>query len=244
MRPLTFFVKLMKVRATITRIRQETPWVKSYLLDLGGADFSFLPGQWVDFYIETGSSTQIGGFSITSSPLQKGTIELAVKKIPSGAPSVYLHEQAKEGDTFMIEGGSGEFYYQRHMGSRLVLIAGGIGITPLMSIMRYVDEAHPSVEIALLYSAKAPSEMLFYQELKDMAARNPRIRCVFTVTQPHGEPWEGSTGRIDEAMLKERMPREEALYYVCGPIPMLDDVLDALTGLGVAPSRIRTERWW
>ncbi|MDO8750889.1 MAG: FAD-dependent oxidoreductase [Dehalococcoidia bacterium] len=234
----------MKVRATITRILQETPSVKSFLLDLGDADFSFLPGQWVDLYIDTGGSVQVGGFSITSSPLQRGSIEIAVKKIQSGVPSVYLHERAREGDSFMIEGGFGDFYYQRDMGSSVVLIAGGIGITPLMSILRYVDEAHPDVEATLLYSAKAPSELLFWEALRDMADRNPRIRCAFTVTQPGGEPWEGRRGRIDKAMLKEFMPGKEALFYLCGPTAMLDDISDALVGLGVTTSRIRTERWW
>ena len=234
----------MKVRATITRIVQETPSVKSFLLDLGDAGFSFRPGQWVDFYIDTGGSVQVGGLSITSSPLQRGSIEIAVKKIQSGAPSVYLHERAREGDSFMIEGGSGEFYYQRDMGSSVALIAGGIGITPLMSILRYVDDAHPDVEVTLLYSAKAPSELLFWEALRGIAERNPRIHCAFTVTQPGDEPWQGRRGRIDRAMLKECMPGKEALFYVCGPIPMLEDVSDALAGLGVASSRIRTERWW
>ncbi len=234
----------MKIRATIARIVQETPSVKTFLLDLGGADFSFLPGQWIDFYIDTGGSMQVGGFSITSSPVQRGSIEIAVKKISFGVPSVYLHERAREGDSFVIEGGSGDFYYERDMGSRLVLIAGGIGITPLMSILRYVDEAHPDVEATLLYSSKAPSEMLFFQALREMADRNPRIRCVFTVTQPHSEPWQGRGGRIDRAMLKECMPGEEALFYLCGPNLMLEDISDALAGLGVDPTRIRTEQWW
>ncbi|MSQ22897.1 MAG: FAD-dependent oxidoreductase [Dehalococcoidia bacterium] len=242
MRPLTFFI--MKVRATITRIVQETPLVKSFLLDLGSADFSFLPGQWVDFYIATGGSMQVGGFSITSSPLQRGSIEIAVKKIPSGVPSVYLHERARVGDSFMIEGGSGEFYYQRDMGSSVVLIAGGIGITPLMSILRYIDEAHPDVEATLLYSAKAPSELLFWEALRAMAERNPRVRCALTVTQPGGEPWQGRRGRIDRAMLKELMPGKESLFYVCGPMLMLEDVSEALVGLGVTSPCIRTERWW
>ena len=234
----------MKIRATITRIVQETPLIKTFLLDLGGAAFTFLPGQWIDFYIDTGGSKQVGGFSITSSPLRQGSIEIAVKKIPWGMPSVYLHERAREGDSFMIEGGSGDFYYQRDMGNRLVLIAGGIGITPLMSILRYVDEAYQDVEAIVLYSAQAPAEMLFFQELKDTARRNPRIRCVFTVTQPGGGSWQGRGGRIDQAMLRECMPEEDAIFFLCGPTLMLEDIQDALVGLGVEPMRIRTEQWW
>ena len=235
----------MEVDATITKIRQETPTVKSFLLDLGGDPFHFLPGQWVDFYIDLGHKLEVGGFSIISSPLQKETIELAVKKQAYGAPSVYLHEQAKVGDTFIINGGFGDFYYDydRDTGNPLVLIAGGIGITPLISILRYVDEAHPEVEVTLIYSSTTPSELVFLRELKAISARNPRIRCVFTTTQPQEELWEGHVGRIDLALLKEHLPEKDALFYLCGPPAMLDDVSVLLADLGVDPSRVRMEKW-
>ena len=93
----------MPVEATIIEIHEETPTVKSFLLDLGGAAFQFFPGQWVDFYIETASGLQIGGFSITSSPTVEGTIELAVKRLPYGIPAQYLHDKARIGDSFHID---------------------------------------------------------------------------------------------------------------------------------------------
>jgi ferredoxin-NADP reductase len=236
----------MGVDVTITRIRQETPSVKSFLLDLGGEPFSFNPGQWVDFYIDLGYKMEVGGFSITSSPLQQGAIELAVKKQAHGAPSAYLHEKAKVGDSFIVDGGFGSFYYdyERDRGDPLVLIAGGIGITPMMSILRYVDEAHPEVEAILLYSASTPSELAFHQELEAMAARNPRIRCVFTVTHLNNEPWNGHVGRIDLALLKKCLSEQEPWYFVCGPPSMLDDIPPLLVELGVNRARIRMERWW
>jgi len=236
----------MAVDVTITRIRQETPSVKSFLLDLGGEPFSFKPGQWVDFYIDLGYKTEVGGFSIISSPLQRGAIELAVKKQAHGAPSIYLHEKAKVGDAFIIDGGFGPFYYDDELekGAPLVLIAGGVGITPMMSILRYVDEAHPEVEAILLYSASTPSELAFRQELEAMASRNPRIRCIFTVTRPNDEPWNGHLGRIDLALLKQCVSRQDPWYFVCGPPAMLEDIPPLLLELGVDQTRIRMERWW
>ena len=234
----------MEVDATIIRIQEETPTVKSFLFDLGGAGFSFLPGQWVDFYIDTGNSIVVGGFSITSSPLQKGTIELAIKKLSQGRASTYLHERASVGDSFIIQGGFGDFYYEQGMGGPLVLIAGGIGITPLMSMLRYVDEARLEVDVTLFYSTRTPSELVFYNQLQALAAHNPRIRCVFTVTRPRGEPWDGPIGRIDLAPLREYAPSHDSLYYLCGPPPMLDDLSLLLADLGIEPSRIKIERWW
>ena len=130
----------MDVDATIIRIQQEAPTVKSFLFDLGGIDLPFLPGQWVDLYVETGSTTAVGGFSITSSPLQHGAIALAIKKLPQGAAASFLHDRAKVGDSFLIRGGSGGFHYEESWDGPSVLIGGGIGITPLMSILRYLDD--------------------------------------------------------------------------------------------------------
>lgn len=234
----------MQVEATIIRIRQETPTVKSFLFDLGGAAFAFLPGQWVDLYIETPISQIVGGFSITSSPVQRETIEVAVKKISHALPSVHMHERAKVGDTFFIDGGMGDFYYQRDMGSTLVLIAGGIGITPLISILRYVDQAHPDVEATLIYSARTPSELAFFQELEAIALRNPRVRCIFTITRPGSEPWDGRVGRIDLGLLQEYAPGNDALFFICGPTGMMDEVQSALARMGVSSPRTKMERWW
>ncbi|MBI4298186.1 MAG: hypothetical protein HY666_00285 [Chloroflexi bacterium] len=234
----------MDVKATITRIQEETPTVKSFLFDLGGADFFFLPGQWLDIHIDTGSSVEVEGFSIVSSPLQRGSIELAIKKLAHGRASTYLHEQAQVGDSFIIQGGFGDFYYHRDMKGPLVLIAGGIGITPLISILRYVDEAGLDVKVTLLYSARTPSEIVFYDQLQALEARNSRIRCFLTVTRPQGEPWAGQVGRIDRLFLQEHVSSQDSLYYLCGPSPMLDDLSALLTSLGAQPSHIKAERWW
>ncbi len=234
------------IDVTLARIRQETPTVKSFLLDLGGQPFTFKPGQWVDLYVDMGYKTEVGGYSITSSPLNQNAIELVVKKRLHRPTSVYLHEQAKVGDPFIVDGGYGDFYYdgERDQGAPLVLLAGGVGITPLISILRYVDEAHPEVDTTLLYSASVPSEIAFHQELDAMALRNPRVKCIFTVTRPQQEPWHGQVGRIDLALIKKHVPTCEAWFYLCGPPAMLDDLPPLLRELGVAPSRIRMERWW
>lgn len=233
----------MEIDATIAAIRQETPSVKSFVLELERDDFSFFPGQYIDLAISTPFDTLVGGFSITSSPLQKGTIHLAIKKLPNGRASVYLHERAQVGDTLLVMGPSGDFSYQPEMGGPLLLIAGGIGITPLMSILRFVHEAQLDVDVTLMYSAKTPSELVFFDELKRIAGQNPRITCRFTVTQPGGEPWEGHVGRIDASMVREHPLGKDTLVYVCGPHEMLEDAQRMLHSLGIDASRVNAERW-
>ncbi|MBF8267447.1 MAG: hypothetical protein HW388_955 [Dehalococcoidia bacterium] len=232
----------MELEARVAAIVQETPSVKSFVLELD-REFTFLPGQYVDLSIYTPEGTVVAGYSITSTPLQKRVITIAVKRIPDARAATSLHERAQVGDTFTIMGPGGGFYYQREMGDSLVLIAGGIGITPLMSMVRYVHEARLPVDATLLYSAQCPSELAFLEELRAISAQSTNIRCFFTVTRPQGEYWEGRVGRIDREMLREHTLRRESLFYICGPGEMPRQMSELLRGLGVDSSRIKTERW-
>lgn len=233
----------MRIPVRIALIRQETPTVKSFRLGLAGQEFSFLPGQWVDCYAEVDGRTEVAGFSITSSPLTRGTIDLAVKRVETNALTTFMHERARVGDLIYVDGGQGDFCYQREMGDSVALIGGGIGITPLMSILSYVDEAAPEASATLVYSARAPSELLFRSRVSGIAARNPRIRCLFTVTRPGDEPWDGPVGRIDARVLATARVDRNAIFYVSGPPAMVLDVMAALESLGVPPYRIKYESW-
>lgn len=234
----------MRIQVRIEAIRRETPTVKSFRLDLGGQEFSFLPGQWIDCYAEVDGRQEVAGYTITSSPTTEGSIEIAVRRTEDNPVTLFLHEAAVVGDLLQVDGGQGDFYYRRGMGDSLVLIAGGIGITPLMSILRYVDATEPGVSATLFYSAKSPSELVFRKELEEMAAGNGNIRCIFTITGTPDEPWEGHSGRIDPTLLEDSNVELDALFFICGPPPMGPDMAEMLEGLGVSPSRIKNEQWW
>lgn len=234
----------MRIPVRIETIKQETPTVKSYELDLGGQEFSFLPGQWIDCYAEIDGRQEVAGYTMTSSPTAGGTIEIAVRYSEDNPVTRFLHEAAEVGDLLQVDGGQGEFYYRREMGDSLVLIAGGIGVTPMMSILRYVDAAEPDVSATLFYSAKSPSELIFRDDLEEMATRNEQIRCILTVTGSGDEPWDGRFGRIDSTLINESGLNPDALFYICGPPPMGPDMARLLEGLGIPSSRIKYEQWW
>ena len=215
--------------------------MKRFLFDLGGHDMDFRPGQWVDLYVDTGASVEVGGYSITSTPLQRGSFELAIKKLPTGAPAIYLHERAGEGEVFTVRGGSGDFCLEPGWQGPLAFIAGGIGITPIVSMLRYLDQTGDHRERLLLYSAASPEELAFRREIEDMAARDPGFRAVFTVTRSQ---WDGRTGRIDRDLLLSQLPAGESLCYLCGPPSFQDDLSAALAEIGVPASRVKWERWW
>jgi len=233
-----------KINGTVIAIRQETPTVKVFILDLRGQSLDFKPGQYVDVLFGPPEHHYAGGgYSITSSPNLKGTVHLAVKQVDDKGDSAALHARAKVGDPALVMGPGGDFYYVPGSAKSLVLIAGGIGITPLMSVINYVIESEPQVTIDLLYSAKTPDELAFHRELEALAKRHPPFRPLFTITQPQGKSWPGRTGRIDSSLLAPYAAKSGADFYLCGPPGMPEALAGILEDLGVDSDRINSESW-
>jgi len=233
-------MKLMPViPVKIVEINQATPTVKTLKLDLQGQPFSFHPGQWIDLYADIDGERKTAGYTLTSSPNTKGSIEISVKT-GDNPVTRHIHERAKVGDTLHIRGGQGGTYYTRAMGDRLILIAAGIGITPIISILRYADEAR-DVHATLLYSASTQDELLYLHEIEAIQRRNPLIKARLFVTR---EKTRHRHGRIDEAALQELALDPDALYFVSGPRDMIMDTVAALKRLGISEASIRYELWW
>ncbi len=234
----------MKIPVRIAHIQKISPTVKSFTLALDGKPFTFLPGQWIDCFIDIDGRTEVAGYSMTSSPTESGWFSIAVKLVGDNPVTDYLHERAAVGDTLIVEGGQGDFHHTRDHTHPLALIAGGIGITPIASIIRFIDQSGLQVPTTLIYSASAPSELLFREEFETIATSNPNFRTHFTVTRPHTEPWNGNVGRISVATLQDAGIDASALCYICGPPEMIREILSALKEIGVPEERLRFEQWW
>lgn len=229
------------IPATISAIRQGTPTIKVFTLDTGGVQMQFKAGQWLDFYVDLDGEEGVGGYSMTSSPLTAGSVELAIKASEMNPVTRHLHERTRVGDRVTLDGGQGDCYYEAGMAASLMLIVGGIGITPIMSIVRYAAAATPDVPVTLLYAATSPDELLFREELEALAARNRRFRVEFFVTRGGAGPLHA--GHIDEDALRAALD-PGAVYFVCGPPAMIDRTVETLGRLGVSSERVRFERWW
>ncbi|WP_083250898.1 ferredoxin--NADP reductase [Acidihalobacter aeolianus] len=231
--------------AEIVEIRRESPTIKSFWLDYGGQPLSFLPGQWLDLYALVDGKAEVGGYSIVSAPgARPGRLQLAIRDSSTHAVTRYLHHVAQVGDTVGITGGQGRFRYERGMGDRLVLLAGGIGVTPLLSILRHVYASAPEVAVTLIYSVSTPEDILFREELDAMSAARANIHCFYTVTQPLNRDWSGFEGRINRMLLDEVGVDCNALYYFCGPPGFVDDMARDLQLGGLAPEQLIYEKWW
>ena len=185
----------------------------------------------------------VRGFSISSSPLdlKKGYLEITVKRASSGIISDFLHDYAQPGDSLCLWGPFGQFYFKAGLANRLVLIGAGSGITPLMSIIRFIRDSPLDVQAQLLYSARSPEEIIFRKELEETSRKSKLIKCSITVTQ--ASSWNGHKGRIDLDFLKTNIGDVSSLFYVSVPHGMLSSIIHALMVLGVQLERIRSERW-
>jgi len=227
------------ITVKINRIWKMTPTVKALELDLMGEEFSYHPGQWIDCYADIDGERRVAGYSIASSPTTMGTFELAVKRSDNPVTQ-YMHTRAGTGDTLYVEGGQGDVYYRREMGNSLVILAAGIGIAPMMSILRYAH-AVGDVEVKMIYGTASDEELAYLDEIRVIADANPRISYHITVS---GVDTKHREGKIDEALLNEVGLNTDALYYICGPPPMIHSTADTLRKMGVQNSHIRYELWW
>ncbi|MEJ2060564.1 MAG: FAD-binding oxidoreductase [Gammaproteobacteria bacterium] len=230
-------------RVPVISVTQETSSIKSFLLDVSQVPFSYTAGQWIDLYVEIDGRYEVGGYSLTSSPLTEGRVQLAIKAARDHHVTRYMHEEAQPGSEVFISNGQGGFCFERGMSDALVLLGAGIGVTPLISILRYVAQAAREVDTTLVYSVSSPDEILFRDELDNLRHTHPNIRCVYTVTQPHSS-WAGNMRRIDQRMLEELELPREALYYYCGSRSFIEDMTVELRDMGVAESHLRYEKWW
>ncbi|XP_052804693.1 oxidoreductase NAD-binding domain-containing protein 1-like [Mya arenaria] len=242
--------------ATVVGMRDESRTVKSLTLKVERGDLTFKAGQWVDMFIP-GVST-VGGFSMYSSPCKLQTtrqMDLAVK-FSNHPPAYWVHNQCKEGSQVHVRVG-GDFFYDpiTSEGHDLLLIAGGVGINPLLSIFNHVADQckgdNPNSDhikksrVMLLYSAKTEEELIFKEHIKQSTVDHENIMCGFYSTREQAQ--DVKTHRIgpeDIAECFDWLRKDQTVAYLCGPSPMLTDMENILTAAGVQPDCVKYEKWW
>jgi ferredoxin-NADP reductase len=225
--------------ATVAEIRPETPRVKTLVLDTPGWP-GHRAGQHLDVRLtaEDGYQAQRSYSIAASTP---GRVELTVERIDDGEVSPYLTAEAAPGDQIELRGPvGGYFVWNPDPGGAALLVGGGSGIVPLMSMIRQRAADGDDVPTRLLYSARTWDDVIYRDELERPA---PGLEVVYTLTRKQPEGWTGYARRVDTELLAEVAPQEAALTFVCGPTPFVETVAQALVDLGRDPLRIRTERF-
>jgi ferredoxin-NADP reductase len=218
---------------TVTSIKQETPRVKSFRLELP-MWMPHLPGQHYDVRLTAPDGYRAQrSYSAASSPLDRGEIELTIDRLEDGEVSAYFHDVLVEGDQVEVRGPFASYFVWR--GERpVLLVGGGSGVAPLMAILRHRRRTMPELPMRLVYSVRSAEDVIYADELDDEAL------LTFTREPPAG--WSGHTGRIDGALL-EQAGIGSATAFVCGSNGFVETASDLLLEAGCPAERIRTERF-
>ena len=200
-----------------------------------------LPGQFLTFVFLFDGKKETRCYSICSSPARSGYVEITPKRVNGGSVSVFLTERASLGMTVEATGPFGQFCLNPADDRRIVLLAGGSGITPMMAILRYIDDLCLGTQATLLYCVRTRQDLIFNGELEELQARLDNFRYHVVLSQPDSE-WQGARGRISHELIRETVSEITGhVFFLCGPPPFMEAARAILTDLGVAPAVIRQE---
>jgi ferredoxin-NADP reductase/ferredoxin len=214
----------------------ETPSVKTFWLLPSSSDrflpFIFVPGQF----------RMNRSYSISSSPLQREYVDLTVRREPRGAVSRHIVDLLKVGDKIEAGGPVGKFTFTGKEADSIVLISGGVGITPMVSISRYLTEQSWPGDIFFIYACRTPADYILANEIAVLQRRNPKLHVVITMTRPEGTDWKGPRGHLTKELLTQSVPDLiSRRIHLCGPIPMMDATKALLAEMGVPSDQLKTE---
>jgi ferredoxin-NADP reductase len=227
--------------ARIAEVRAETPRVKTIALDVPGWP-GHRAGQHLDIRLTAEDGYQAERSYSIAAPADGERVELTVETIDDGEVSPYLTEEARPGDELEVRGPvGGYFVWDPHHPGPALLVGGGSGIVPLMSMLRQRGR----VPTTLLFSARSLDDVIYRDELERLAAAGDGLEVAITLTRSQPEGWTGHAGRVDADLLREvaPAPQERPLAFVCGPTPFVEAVALALVDLGHDPALVKTERF-
>ena len=231
--------------AQVREVVVETCRVKSLMLEPASWP-GHLPGQYVDIRLTAEDGYQAQRSYSISSPPEDELLALTVERVKDGEVSPYLLDEVRVGDQLELRGPIGGYFVWTGDGMRPVyLLAGGTGITPLMSILRHRDRRPSRPPALLIYSARTWEDIVYRDELKAMMRRDSSFRLVYALTRQQPDDWTGHRGRITKGLLSANWfpPAHNPAIYVCGPTSFVETAANLLAELGFDPLSIKTERF-
>lgn len=226
-------------------ILDETPDTKTFRLDNSAAAIPLhLPGQFAAVQVRIDGADLNRSFTISSSPTTPDRIDLTIKRNPLGTVSGHMFDQLSIGDSLKITAPRGGFFFDAAAHCEpLVLISAGSGVTPMMSILRFLIDQRLDLPCTFLYGCRTLADVIFHDELRDLASANANLRLHITLSQPPAT-WDGPTGRLDFPRIQDLCtPLPANRYFLCGPGGFMADLKSALRSAGVDPKRIHTEEF-
>jgi len=232
---LTKTIKVLRVRRnpfTVAAVEQVTH--DTWNLRLKGPKPAFKPGQFMLISLRrNGETSESHPYTISSSPTES-TLTITPKAIGDFSASV---GDTKQGDTAFVEAPYGAFYYDRAPSTKLAFIAGGIGITPFLSMLRYMKDTGERRPVTLLWGNKSEADIAFREEVEAFQASLPELEVHHVLSNQAA--WPGENGFIDRDKISRLIPDYcERSFFICGPPVMREKIVPTLHELGIGRSRI------
>ena len=206
--------------------------------------FRFEPGQFIGLKLEIDGKTVNRSYSISSSPSRPLSLDITVKRIPGGLVSNWMPDNLKVGDRVSVRAPAGRFSCFQAPNAKMLFLAAGSGVTPLMSMLRWIADVSAPVDVIVLNSVRSPEDVIFGRELESIAARHPNIAITVTTTDSRScsNGWIGMAGRLNAKWLDVAVPDLlERDVFLCGPTPFSAAMTEQLANLGLPKERLHQE---
>ena len=242
-----------KIMVRCIQVIDETHDVKTFrFVAEPTVSFSYQPGQFVTLELEINGIKVKRSYTISSTPSRPDVLEITVKRVLApanlsnvspGLVSNWLHDHISVGSRLQLQGPMGKFTCVIHPAPKLLLISAGSGITPMMSMSRWLCDRGADVDVVFIHSARTPRDIIYRQELESLATRYKNFKLAVTTTRSEpGIAWSGYTGRLNEVMLKAIAPDwQDRSVYVCGANPFMQGVKTMLEALGLPMDKYHQE---
>lgn len=235
-----------KGKLRVASIVVETPNVKTFRLTSLSTDaplpFTFLPGQFLNVAFWIGGAKMNRSYSISSSPHERQYVDLTIRREPRGAVSRHIDDLIRVGSLIETGGPVGKFTFTGTEADSIVLLSGGVGITPMMSIARYLTENSWPGDIYFLFACRTPADYIFADKMPSLQKTNPNLHVSVAVSSPEATDWAGLRGRITKDWLSQMVPGlASRRVHLCGPVPMMDSAKLLLAELGLPADQLKTE---
>lgn len=223
---------------------QETHDVRTFWFSTEAFEAAaFKPGQFITLTLDIDGERVMRSYTLSSSPARTGSVSLTIKRVPGGKVSNWLHDHLRVGDQVEMQGPMGQFNALDFPADKVLLLSGGVGITPVMAMARWFFDRHSPVDMAFIHSARTPRDIVYHDELRHMAARSDRFRLHLICEQDvAGEAWSGYRGYLGRTML-DLMAADfsEREIFCCGPTPYMAAVRQLLDAAGFDRARYHEE---
>jgi len=199
------------------------------------------PGQFLTFQWTVDGQRISRSYTISSSPARENYVEITPKRMDNGCVSIFLNDEAKPGLAVEASGPYGRFYFDEALHKSIVLIAAGSGITPMISMLSYIDDLKLLNPVTLLYCVRTREDIIFQKDLARLRRSLPNFKYEVCLSRPD-PAWKGHSGRLTEAIVSQHVTDlDSSTFFLCGPKGFMDNAHKILSTLGIGKGRILQE---